>query len=312
VSAPVEHRVLRALTYCEAMLAEGVTSIRILGEPAWFDLRLREAFAAGLFAGPRIFGAGRMLAPCQAEVSVADAPADGPEVVKRVRENLARRVDWIKLYATPSSLLGDPREPYYSREEIEMIVATAHRAGVPAAAHAHGGVAVDYLVAAGIDTIEHGRYLDDGQLELMAAHGTRLCSTVGIGVFSDVARSSRTIEEALAQSAQSVAAALAAGVVVIPGTDAVHGHLRFELAALEHYWASRAQALRAATSTAASVVAPGRQLGLLEPGYDADFTLLEGNPLDRELPPVRATCVAGRVVWRAGGARRTEADEPAA
>jgi imidazolonepropionase-like amidohydrolase len=302
-AAPVEERVLRALGYIERMLAEGVTSIRILGEPAWLDLRFRDAFAAGVFSGPRIFAAGRMLAPTHAEVSIVDAPADGPEVVQRVRQNLARRTDWIKLYATPSSLLGDPREAYYSRDELELIVGTAHRAGTPVAAHAHGGEAVDQLIELGVDTIEHGRYLEYRQLELMAAAGTRLCSTVGIGVYSDVARNGRTLEEALARSAQSVAAALELGVVVIPGTDAVHGHLRFELAALEHYGASRAEALRAATATAAEVVAPSRQLGLIAPSYLADFALLAGNPLDRELPPVHATCVAGNVVWRADARR---------
>ncbi len=157
VAAPVEERLLRALRYAEVMLAEGVTTIRILGEPAWFDIHLRDGFAAGLYNGPRILGAGRMLAPSHANVSVVDAPADGADVVGRVRQNLAHRVNWIKLYATPSSLLGDPREAYYSRQEIEWIIATAHRAGVPVAAHAHGGVAVDDLIEAGVETIEHGR-----------------------------------------------------------------------------------------------------------------------------------------------------------
>src|SRR5579884_830127 len=181
VSAPVEERVLRALTYAAAMLAEGVTTIRVLGEPAHLDLHFRNAFAANLFRGPRILAAGRMIAPTHADVSVADAPADGMNVVARVRENLSQRVDWIKIYATASSLLGDPHEPYYSRDEIQLIVATAHRAGVPVAAHAHGGSAVDDLLEAGVETIEHGRYLNDAQLERMAAQGTRLCSTVGIG-----------------------------------------------------------------------------------------------------------------------------------
>ena len=307
VARPVEERALRALRYADEMLAEGVTSIRILGEPAWFDLRLRDAFAAGLFPGPRIFAAGRIVAPSHANVSLVDAPADGAGVVERVRQNLAQRVDWIKVYATPSSLLGDPTEAYYSRDEIRIIVETASRAGVPVAAHAHGGNAVDDLVGAGVDTIEHGRYLEERQLELMAARGTVLCSTVGIGVFSDVAKSGCSVGEALERSAQSVAQALAAGVRIVPGTDAVHGRLRFELEALEHYGASRADALRAATVTAAEVVARSHDLGRLEVGCLADFALLESSPIDAErLPAVCATCVGGRVVWRAGERTREE------
>jgi imidazolonepropionase-like amidohydrolase len=300
VARPVEERVLRALRYAEAMLAEGVTAIRILGEPAWLDLHFRDAFATGLYRGPRIIAAGRIIAPSHAVVSLVDTPADGVAVVTRVRENIVRRVDWIKVYATPSSLLGDPTEPYYSRDEIESIVRTARRAGLPVAAHAHGGDAVDDLIAAGVQTIEHGRYLEERQLARMAANGVVLCSTVGIGVFSDQKRSGCRLAEALERSAQSVALALAAGVTVIPGTDAVHGRLRFELEALEHYGASRSEALRAATVTAGGIVAAGSGLGRLEAGCPADFALLDGHPLDGErLPSVSATCVGGRIVWRA-------------
>jgi imidazolonepropionase-like amidohydrolase len=301
VARPVEERVLRALEYAEAMLSEGITSIRVLGEPAWFDLHFRDAFAAGLYRGPRIFGAGRIVAPSHAAVSVVDAPGDGQGVVERVRQNLARRVDWIKIYATPSSLLGNPTEAYYSAEEIGLVVATAHRAGVPVAAHAHGGPAVDDLLEAGVDTIEHGRFLDERQIERMAATGTALCSTVGINVLSDAGRTGCSIGDALRATTQSVRAALDAGVTVIPGTDAVHGRLRFELEALEHYGASRAEALRAATVTAASVVAPTAGLGRLGVGLPADFVRLEDEPLRGEaLPRALATCVAGQMVWRAG------------
>ncbi len=118
-------------------------------------------------------------------------------------------------------------------------------------------------------------------------------------MFSDVARTGKSVSEALAQSAHTVAAALAAGVVVIPERMRCMDTSASSSEALEHYGALRADALRAATSTAAAIVAPGSEIGRLEPGYAADLALLDGNPLDAQLPGVLATCVAGRVVWRA-------------
>src|SRR2546430_952564 len=81
----------------------------------------------------------------------------------------------------------NPRSSYFSREEVELVVSTAHRAGRPVAAHAHGGEAVDYCVEAGVRSIEHGRYLTDAQLEAMVRRGTTLCATAGIVCFDDAA-----------------------------------------------------------------------------------------------------------------------------
>lgn len=304
VARPLEERVLRAHTFAERMLAEGVTTVRSLGEPGWLDVALRDA-GPTLWSGPTILAAGRIVAPSHANVSVVDAPADGDQVVVRVRENLARRVDWIKVYATASSLLGDPTESYFARDEILAIGATAARAGVRVAAHAHGGEAVDHCLDAGFATIEHGRFLSDRQLERMATQGAALCATVGVNVFSDARRSGRSADEALLETEQSVARAVAAGVVVVPGTDAGHGRLRFELRALEHFGFSRAAAWRAATVTAAEVLGLGATVGRIAPGYRADFALVAGDPLgEGALPPVALTLVAGRIAWGAADSVR--------
>jgi imidazolonepropionase-like amidohydrolase len=304
VARPVEERVLHATRFAERMLAEGVTTVRSLGEPGWLDVRLRDAGAA-LWRGPHIQASGRIVAPSHANVSVVDAPADGDEVVVRVRENVAQRVDWIKVYATASSLLGNPTESYFAREEILAIGAAAGRAGVPVAAHAHGGEAVDHCLEAGYATIEHGRFLSDSQLERMAAQGTTLCATVGVNVFSDQRRTGRSVDDSLRETEQSVSRAIAAGVRVVPGTDAVHGRLRFELRALEHFGLSRARAWSAATVDAAEVLGLAGTVGRIAPGYRADIALVAGDPLaDGELPPVALTLVAGRDAWRAPDAVR--------
>lgn len=304
VGRPLEERVLRATRFAERMLAEGVTTVRSMGEPGWLDVRLRDA-GPELWRGPHIRAAGRIVAPTHANVSVVDAPADGDEVVVRVRQNVAQRVDWIKVYATASSLLGNPTESYFARDEILAIGATAARAGVPVAAHAHGGEAVDHCLDAGYTTIEHGRFLSDRQLERMAAQRTTLCATVGVNVFSDCRRTGRSLDDALLDTEQSVARAIAAGVRVIPGTDAVHGNLRFELRALEHFGLSRANAWSAATVEAAEVLGLADTIGRIAPGYRADIALVAGDPLaNGTLPPVALTLLAGRIAWRASDSVR--------
>jgi imidazolonepropionase-like amidohydrolase len=176
---------------------------------------------------------------------------------------------------------------------------------VPVAAHAHGGEAVDHCLEAGYATIEHGRFLSDSQLERMAAQGTTLCATVGVNVFSDQRRTGRSVDDSLRDTEQSVSRAIAAGVRVVPGTDAVHGRLRFELRALEHFGLSRARAWSAATVDAAEVLGLAGTVGRIAPGYRADIALVAGDPLaDGELPPVALTLVAGRDAWRAPDAVR--------
>jgi imidazolonepropionase-like amidohydrolase len=302
VGRPPEERSLRALGYMQTMLAEGVTTIRSMGEPAFLDVRFRDAFRQGLLRGPRIVASGRMLGPTHADVALVDAPADGPELLVRIRENLAERPDWIKLYATPSSvpLYDNPCSSYFSREEVDLVVATARRAGRPVAAHAHGGEAVDFCIAAGVRTIEHGRYLTDAQLEQMARHGTTLCATAGIVCFDTAEHESCTPDQALERTTHSIGRALEAGVNVVAGTDAVHGQLGFEIRALEFFGMTRLEAIRAVTTRSAELLGVAEEVGRIKEGFAADLALMPSGPLDGErLPRPRATIVAGRVAWHA-------------
>jgi imidazolonepropionase-like amidohydrolase len=302
VGRPLEERLLWALSYMRTMLAEGVTTVRTMGEPAFMDVRCRDAFAKDLFAGPRIIACGRMLGPTHADVALVDAPADGQDLLVRVRENLAVRPNWIKLYATPSSvpLFDNPRSSYFSREEVELVVSTAHRAGRPVAAHAHGGVAVDYCIDAGVRSIEHGRYLTDAQLEAMAERGTTLCATAGIVCFNDASEHGGTPDDALARTEHSIARAIEAGVNVVAGTDAVHGQLGFEIRALEFFGMSRVEAIQAVTTRSAELLFLGDELGRIEHGLVADFALVPTDPLAGErLPRPQATVVGGRIAWHA-------------
>jgi len=300
VGRPVEERLLRALGHMQTMLAEGVTTIRSMGEPAFLDVRCREAFKQDLLLGPRVLASGRMLGPTHADVALVDAPADGDELLLRVRQNLAERTDWIKLYATPSSvpLFDNPRSSYFSPEEVGLVVATARRAGRPVAAHAHGGEAVDFCIDAGVSTIEHGRYLTDGQLEKMAQRGITLCATAGIVCFDYAEEHGCSADEALGATEHSIRRALEAGVNVVGGTDAVHGQLGFEVRALEHFGMQRTEALRAVTTRAADVLSLGNDVGRIESGFAADIALVPDDPRKGErLPRPVVTIVGGRIAW---------------
>jgi imidazolonepropionase-like amidohydrolase len=279
---------LAAVVNARRQLDAGVTLVRDLGAPGAEAVAVARAIEAGAVQGPRVLPAGPAVTMTGGHIAYLGRVTDGPDAMRAaVRANLAMGARCIKVVATGGVLtMGiDPREPAYTRAELEALVDEAHRLGLTVAAHAIGGAGVAAALRAGVDSIEHGMFLDDATLELFLATGARLtptfCAPNGIlagpsvpGWIKDRARPA-----AEAQTA-SFRAAVAAGVPVVAGTDAgtpdnPHGRVAREVAFMAEAGLDVLLAVRAATAEAADLLGdPDR--GVLRPGAHADVLVAGG------------------------------------
>src|SRR5262249_43728831 len=175
-------------------LEAGFTTVRNVGASGYADIALRDAINAGDVPGPRIVASGpalgitgghcdnNLLPPAfnHFDEGVAD---EGPSVMRKTREVIKYGADVIKICSTGGvlSLGDDPKASQYTLEEMKAIVAEAHRLGRKVAAHAHGGDGIKLAVLAGVDSIEHGSYIDDEAVKLMKEHGTHILPTPYLG-----------------------------------------------------------------------------------------------------------------------------------
>ncbi len=287
-----------------ATLIAGFTTVRNLHAHAYEDVALRDGINAGEIEGPRVVAGGMAMGitggHCDENMPAYDwrssAPtgvADGAaEVQKKVREQIKFGADVIKICATGGVLSAgdDPKTSQYTPEELRLIVADAHRLGRRVAAHAHGGEGIRFAVEAGVDTIEHGTYVDDLAIAAMKARGTWLIPTLAVGhdllengekrhIPAELIAKMRTID---AQGTVARAKAFKAGVRFAFGTDAgvfPHGENAQEFAALVKMGMTPLQALQSATLNAADALGWSDKVGAIEPGKWADIIAVDGDPL---------------------------------
>lgn len=185
---------IRGVLHAKATLGAGFTTVRDVGARGYVDVALKRAIAAGVIPGPRMYVATHMLSMTGGHGDVnglspdvlftgGSGVADGVEGVRRkVRENVKFGADLIKFSATGGALSeGDsPRHAAYSLEEMKALIDEAHTLGKKVAAHAHGTEGIKRALLAGVDSIEHGIYLDDETISLMLKNGTFLVPTLYI------------------------------------------------------------------------------------------------------------------------------------
>jgi imidazolonepropionase-like amidohydrolase len=207
---------------------------------------------------------------------------------------LSRGVDWIKVLATERAGTPDtdPRKQVYSQEELRILVTEAAAKNIPAMAHAHGAEGADAAVRAGIRSIEHGTYLTDETLQLMARQGTYFDPTADIvndlceaGGDYDNAGLKRRGEMMRPILKAAIGKALKYGVKIVAGSDTGYGpnsvaRVSREAAELVAAGLSPLQAVQAATVTNAELLMRDKQIGSIEPGYEADLLIVDANPLD--------------------------------
>jgi imidazolonepropionase-like amidohydrolase len=271
-------------------LVAGTTLVRDLGATTDEAIALGRAVEAGTVSGPRVVAAGRAVTMTGGHIPYLGRVADGPEQLRlAVRENLAIGAACIKVVATGGVLTPgiDPRRPSYDEPELEALVAEAHRHGLTVAAHAIGLGGVAAALRAGVDSVEHGMFLDDATIELFCGTGARLVPTFSAvrGILDGdspewIKARARPTEEA---QAESFAKAVAAGVRVAAGTDAGtpgnhHGNVAGELAFMVAAGLDPLRAIVAATGDAADLLGVADR-GRLAEGAAADVLVVDGDPL---------------------------------
>ncbi|HBY94124.1 MAG: amidohydrolase family protein [Ardenticatenaceae bacterium] len=301
---------LRAVKYARICLASGVTTMRTVGERYFIDVAYKQALEDGTFPGPHVLISTRPLIATNGFGDHIGFVADGPEEIRKVvRGNLKAGADWIKVFVTGGGGNTKPSsfQQFYSLDEIRAAVDVAHSFGIRVAAHAHGGPGMRAAIEAGVDTIEHGHYVTDDDVALMAEKGTALVATQTINLFDR--GSDRPVAPTLLEhkarvkriAGQNVKKAREHGVRVTAGTDAMHGLMPVEVEYLVTYGGLTAmEAIVAATKTAAEVCGVEQETGTLEPNKRADIIAVEGNPLEdiRTLQNVRFVMKAGQVLVR--------------
>jgi imidazolonepropionase-like amidohydrolase len=284
-------------------LLAGFTTARNVGARGFTDVALRDAINAGDVPGPRLLVSGPALSitggHCDNNMlpfeyhAVGDGTADGiAEVQHKVRENIKYGADLIKVCATGGVLsLGDnPQHSQYTLDEMKAIVADAHRLGRKVAAHAHGAEGIRWAAEAGVDSIEHGSYIDDAGIAAMKEHGTYLVPTLYLGDWM-MENAEQThlppplldkAREVIPAARKNIAHAFAGGVKVAFGTDAAvypHGLNAREFAVMVKLGLTPLQAIQAATVNAADLLGWSGKVGTLEPGAWADIVAVEGDPV---------------------------------
>jgi imidazolonepropionase-like amidohydrolase len=232
-------------------------------------------------------------------------------VIAKVRQNVKYGADVIKFMATGGVLSeGDnPALEQYSPEEMRGIVETAHGLGRKVAAHAHGALGIRDAVLAGVDSIEHGSYINEEDIGLMKQRGTYLVPTLYLedwvlenyqkmGLTENMLAKARTVIPAARGNEER---AIREGVKVAFGTDAAvypHGLNAHEFAVMVKVGMTPLAAIQAATISAADLIGWSDRVGVLESGKFADLIAVDGDPLQdvTTLERVRFVMKAGQVV----------------
>lgn len=305
---PFSLRFYRVAENLRRTIALGITTVR---DASGADAGMKAAVEQGLLVGPRMQISVTMLSmtgghndpwlPSGARGAwgtpypgMPDGVCDGVDgVAAKVREVIRAGADVIKIASSGGFLspADDPRQPNYSEAEVRAIVETAADLGRWVMSHAHGAEGIKRAVRAGVRSIEHGTFLDDEAIELMLERGTWLVPTLTAGDTTEELANDPKIPEPVREKLRELGRpeleafrrAAEAGVRVAMGTDcpvAPHGTNLRELQLMAEHGYTPAQALVAASSSAAQLMGLERELGTIEPGKRADLVLVDGDPFE--------------------------------
>jgi imidazolonepropionase-like amidohydrolase len=322
--SPIDAAV-RASTYARRTLEAGFTSVRDVGSAEFIDVALRDAIKEGAIAGPRMAVATLPLSATGGHgdlngfspylrFELFSGIADGPdELRKKIRENIKRGADWIKVLAGAGVLSEEESAgaPQYSQQELDAVVAEAAMWGRRVAAHAHGAEAIKRAARAGVASVEHGGLVDEEGVRIMKERGTYLVPDIITDVYildhgPEQQLPAKIIDKERALRPQQDAnwsRAMKTGVKFAFGTDAgvyPHGENGRQFALLvKHVMMSPIDAIRMATTNAADLLGWQDRVGRVAPGFYADLIAVAGDPLAdvSELERVRWV-MKGGVVYK--------------
>ena len=282
---------LKAVDNCRRALMSGVTSARDVGARYGINIMIAQQAAAGTIVGPRIVAAGEWLQfPGTWPAGLTRYMETPEELLIAIREQIERGAGLIKVGATGFRPDGE-QFASLGPEALDVAVRAAHGAGLRIAAHCHGFEGSRQAVEAGIDSIDHGTFVDEETVALMAEKGTYMVPTMStwdtrlrLGAQQGMSRDQ--MSDSLLRKENSIASfqrAMRAGVKIAAGTDAGgsparHGFIAREIELMVDSGMSPEEALRSATSAAADLLDIQDQVGTIEVGKQADMVLIDGDP----------------------------------
>ena len=302
LSTSVAKSALIGARNAKVTLQAGITTVRNVGAEGFADVDLRDAINEGLIEGPHMQVSGPPLGITGGHMDnnllpekyhdVGEGVADGiPAVQHMVRKNIKYGADLIKIGATGGVLSkgDDPQASQYTLEEMQAIVADAHRLGRKVAAHAHGAQGILWASEAGVDSIEHGTHMNDEDITMMKEKGTYFVPTAylvdwvnknaHLPVFYE-----KKMHDVSAVEKANAKHAIAAGVKVAMGTDAAvypHGLNAHEFEVyVRDFGMTPVESLRTGTVNAADLMGWSDRVGSLDAGKWADAVAVKGNPLE--------------------------------
>lgn len=295
---PLAMHAFRSLEAVQRALRAGFTTLRDMSSRDFVDVQLRKAVEENLIVAPRMICSGPGITMTGGHVWHKCIQVDGPEEIrKEIRRQIREGVDWIKIMGVTGGVASgqDIRKTQFTPEEITAAVQEAHRLDRRCAAHVHGLQGIAFCIQAGLDTVEHGTFLDEEQASKMAARSIYLVPTLMI----TYARRQGTEDSAMRkrdeellrmgirfpEPEERMALARKCGVKVLLGSDcggntrALFGNQGMELYSLTQSGFSSMEAIVAATGRAGEAMGLQDTVGSLQPGLIADLLIVDGNPL---------------------------------
>tara|TARA_Y100001970_G_scaffold74954_1_gene94987 strand:+ start:3460 stop:4746 length:1287 start_codon:yes stop_codon:yes gene_type:complete len=304
-----EMEAILATQHALVTFKSGFTTVRQVGDSGLVAISLRDAINAGKVIGPRIFAAGKTIATTGGHADPTNGKAlddyayplpeqgvvNGPyEVYTAVRQRYKDGADGIKITVTGGVLSpaksGD--NPQFTQEEVDAVVSAAKDYGMWVAVHAHGAEGMKRAIKAGVDSIEHGTFMDDEAMDLMIENGTYYVPTISAGVWvAEKSKIDNFFPEIVRPKAASVGPQISGtfkkahkrGVKIAFGTDAgvqKHGTNWKEFVYMVENGMSEMKAIQSATMETAKLLRIEDKLGSIEEGKLADIIAVKGNPLD--------------------------------
>jgi imidazolonepropionase-like amidohydrolase len=294
---PLALRIARATTALKATLDAGFTTIRDLGTEGagYADVGLKQAVAQKIIPGPRMAVVTRAIVatgmyepkgfPAEWIVPQGAEEADGPSLIRVIRDQAGKGADWIKIYGDYRVGPNGETEPTFTQDEMNVAVQTAHSIGRPVAVHATTAEGMRRAVMAGVDTIEHGDAGTADVFKLMAERHVALCPTLAAGdanaQYAGWKKGTDPEPAGIRRKRETFQLALAAGVTIASGSDVgvfSHGDNARELELMVSYGMKPIDALRSATSVDARVLHLDSRIGRVASGLLADVIAVEGDP----------------------------------
>ncbi len=299
---------IKGIANAKKDLLAGFTTIRDMGGAHYNDVAIRDGINAGEIWGPRMLVSGPGISPTfghgdhhfryfiQGPQMTPMMVADGPDEVRKAARIIAKEhVDHMKLFLTGGvGSIGDlPNVSKFTEAELKAAADVAKDEGLISGVHCYGPDGIKKAIRAGIDTIEHGTMMDEESVEMMAEHGIYLVPTL-LALYSTFDMDPAKVRPDILEKTKIVTAnhkemfhlAMDRGVKIAFGTDAIgfddnmHGDQAREFRYMLRMGMNNREALRAATTTAASLVRMEDKIGSLEPGKYADIIAVKENPLE--------------------------------